>query len=472
MTMPKSTGKIILILAILLPGFTARANVTLPALFSDHMVLQQNSSVAFWGWAKPGETVRITASWDAEKEYRVQVGRLSAWTLEIETPPAGGPYRVVVSGYNTIEIEDVLVGEVWLGSGQSNMEWTPSKGILNAEEEIAGATYPEIRFFTVNTLTAGTPQQLVSGAWVRCSPETMAEFSALLYFFGRELHLELGFPVGLINASWGGTPIEIWMPEPSIRGDRQLDLAAGMLKPVPWGPTYPGSAYNAMIHPLIPFGIKGALWYQGEGNVDYPGSYARALKTLVESWRSAWGYEFPFYYAQIAPWSGYGADNVRGAVLRDQQRLALARTEKTGMAVLSDIGNLQNIHPENKQDVGKRLAAWALHQDYGMKDRAFSGPLFRSFSLEGGKAILHFDHAGGGLISRDGALREFEILDENGGWIEAKATVSGQAVEVMLPAGGGQGVRYAYRNDSNPNLFNQAGLPASCFEVLFNSSGQ
>jgi sialate O-acetylesterase len=257
------------------------------------------------------------------------------------------------------------------------------------------------------------------------------------------------------------------MPESRIRGDRLLDRNASLLKPVPWGPIDPGVAFNAMIHPLVPFRIKGALWYQGEANVDYPDQYARALKAMISSWRASWGYDFPFYYAQIAPWTGYGDDNVNGAILRDQQRLALNLTEKTGMVVLSDIGNLENIHPGNKQDAGKRLAGWALHHDYGFSDIPFSGPLFRSCEIDEGRFTLDFDYAEG-LTARDGNPREFEVLDRSGNWVEAEARVAGNQIKVAIPEGGAQGIRYAYRNDADPNLFNGAGLPASCFEIIFN----
>ena len=380
-------------------SFTASAYVSVPGIFSDHMVLQQNTVLTIWGWGKPNEEVKIYGSWEPVAEYSHKVDMHSFWSIEIITPEAGGPYQLTIEGNNTIVIEDVLIGEVWLGSGQSNMEWTPAAGIDNGEEEISGANFPDIRFFTVPTSRATTPQQLISGEWVVCTPETMKNSSALMYFFGLELHQELGLPVGLINASWGGTPIEIWMPESRVNGDRLLKQYASMLEPVPWGPVGPGDAYNTMIHPLIPFRIKGALWYQGEQNVGHPEQYARALNTLVDSWRSAWAYNFPFYYVQIAPFAGYGQNNVRGAILRDQQRSALSQIENSGMVVISDIGDLKDIHPKNKADVGKRLAAWSLHHDYGFTGLPFSGPLISSWEREAGKIIIHFDYAEGGLSS-------------------------------------------------------------------------
>jgi sialate O-acetylesterase len=348
------------------------------------------------------------------------------------------------------------------------MEWTPHSKIDNGEEERANANYPEIRFFTVFNSTASVPQQLLTGEWVVCTPETMWNFSAIMYFFGRELYQNLHVPVGLINSSWGGTPLEVWVPEPIIRVDRILSADADKLKPIPWGPHEPGKANNAMIHPLIPFKIKGVLWYQGEANVGFPTHYARALSTLIHTWRAAWGDDFSFYYAQIAPYNGYGKDNVNGAILRDQQRKVLGLTMKTGMVVLSDIGDLDNIHPGNKQEAGKRLANWALNRDYGMSEKVVSGPLYHSYQIEKASVILHFDYAEDGLVAKNGELKEFEILNEEGNWIQAKASIKKNTVivqqeSVKLP----KGVRFGYHNNSNPNLFNAAGLPASCFEILF-----
>ena len=459
--------KISLVFLGILMCFTSFAHVQLPSIFSEHMVLQQNTNVTIWGWGKPNEVIKITASWAPEKEYSVKVINQSAWSTDIETPEAGGPYQLKLQGYNTIEINDVLIGEVWLGSGQSNMEWTPNAGIDNVEEEQANANFPEIRFFTVPTSTASTPQQLLQGRWVTCTPETMNDFSALMYFFGRELHRNLNKPIGLINSSWGGTPIEVWIQEPIVRGDRWLSENADKLNPVPWGPHEPGKAFNAMINPLIPFKIKGVLWYQGEGNVGFPHQYTRALSTLIDSWRAAWGEEFPFYFVQIAPYAGYGSDNENGAILRDQQRKVLDVVDKTGMAVISDIGDLNDIHPKNKVDVGKRLAYWALNQDYGISDIVFSGPLFALYEIGKSKIIVHFNHTDGGLVGRDGDLREFEILDEAGNWVLAQANIKENVVQVKVGSvKSPRGLRYAYKNDSNPNLFNKAGLPASCFEII------
>lgn len=459
--------RIISVITFIISIGSAHANVILPEIFGDHMVLQQKSRVTVWGWAKAGEKVKIIPGWDSGRDYSITVDTRSTWSIEIETPAAGGPYDITVKGYNTIRITDVLIGEVWLGSGQSNMEWTTASKIDHGEEERGKANYPSIRFFTVQQWASPTPQQHLKGKWEVCTPETMNHFSALMYFFGREIHQKMNVPVGLICSAWGGTPVEIWMSEDVVTGNKLIRESAALLKPVPWGPIEPGRTFNTMIFPLAPFRIAGALWYQGEANVINGNQYARSLAALITSWRALWGYDFPFYFAQIAPWAGYGSDNVSGAVVRDQQRQVLDLLPKTGMVVLSDIGDLQDIHPKNKRDVGKRLAAWALNKDYGYRDISFSGPLLKSWEIRKGKAIVHFEYADGGLVVREGELREFEVLDGSGKWSSVAAKVNGSVVEIDLkPIKEIKGIRFGYRNDSNPNLFNKAGLPASCFESI------
>ena len=458
--------KPIIILFFILVHTGTNANIILPAIFSDHMVLQQKSTVTIWGWAKSKEPIKLTVSWEPTKEYKIETGAQSTWSFNVTTLVAGGPYQITIQGYNTVQINDVLIGEVWLGSGQSNMEWTTAAKITNGEEEKAKANYPQIRFFTVLPSAATSPQQHLNGQWVVCTPESMNHFSAVLYFFGREIHEKIKVPVGLICSAWGGTPIETWMSEHSIVDDKLLNANAKLLKPSIYGPVEPGRIYNCMIHPLIPFKIKGALWYQGEANVDNGNLYARSLTTLINSWRAAWGYDFPFYFVQIAPWAGYGKEGASGAIVRDQQRKVLESTKGTGMVVVSDIGDLVDIHPKNKIDVGKRLAAWALHNDYGFIDIKFSGPFYQSYEIKKDKAIIHFNYAEGGLIAKDGDLKEFEILDREK-WISASARINGSVVEIDVKSVKTlKGIRFGYRNDSNPNLFNKANLPASCFEIV------
>ncbi|WP_237586996.1 sialate O-acetylesterase [Pontibacter russatus] len=436
--------------------------VSVPSIFGSHMVLQQNAEVTVWGSGKPGEEVTVTGSWD-NKPVTTKASNLAKWSVKLNTPAAGGPYTLTIKGHNTITLEDVLAGEVWLCSGQSNMEWSAAAGIDNGEQEVPKAMYPEIRFFSVAHQTADGPQLDVQGEWVVCTPETMKNFSAIGYFFGRELHQALDVPVGLINSSWGGTPAEVWVSPETVAQNPVLKQAAATQKEVPYGPVRPGKTYHAMIAPLTPFKIAGALWYQGESNTNAPEAYATMLPALINNWRSDWGYEFPFYFVQIAPYKGYGPE--AGPLLRDSQRKSL-RVPNTGMVVVSDIGNNDDIHPRNKLDVGKRLANLALNKTYGQTDRPASGPLFREMKVEGRKARLYFDYADKGLVRKGKELTNFEIAGEDGQFVKANAKIDGstvvvQAKEVKKPVA----VRFEWSNTVTPTLFNKAGLPASSFRT-------
>jgi len=458
----KALSKLLSILFILGLAEYSMANVTLPKIFGDHMVLQQNSEVKLWGWAKTGEEVTVVPGWDA-KELKTKASNQALWSVVLKTPKAGGPYSIKISGYNEITVSDILIGEVWLCSGQSNMEWSPAAGIINGEEAIKNANFPEIRLFSVNYKTAKTPQIDLEGEWVVCTPETMKYFSAIGYFFGKEIHEKLNVPVGLVNSSWGGTPAEAWMNEEAINDDPQLKAAASRLKEVPWGPTQPGRIYNAMIHPMIPFKIAGAIWYQGEANTGDPENYEQLLPALINNWREEWDYEFPFYYVQIAPWK-YGRPN-EGVVLRDAQRKAMS-TPNTGMVVVSDIGNIEDIHPRNKIDVGVRLANWALNKTYGMEGIVFSGPLFKEMKVEKNKAIINFDYADNGLMSKTRELTGFQVAGDDRQFVDAKAKIDGSTVVVYAKSVKSPvAVRYEWSNTAEPVLFNKEGLPASSFRT-------
>lgn len=436
--------------------------VGLPDIFGSHMVLQQQAEVTIWGWGKPQEGITVTGSWDTTP-VKTHANNLAQWKVQLKTPEAGGPYTVKVQGYNTIVFEDVLIGEVWLCSGQSNMEWSANMGIDNAKEEIKNASYPTIRFFSVPHRTADATQLNSGGEWVVCSPETMANFSAIGYFFGRELQQKLNVPVGVINSSWGGTPAEVWATPESIESNNELAATAAKLSEMAWGPKDPGKAYHAMIAPLIPYKIAGALWYQGETNTGFPEVYAQLLPALIKGWRGKWGYEFPFYFVQIAPWK-YGRVG-EGVLLRDAQRKSLV-VPNTGMVVISDIGDIENIHPGNKKDVGKRLANWALNKTYGKSDVAFSGPLYREMKIEDKSIRIFFDHAENGLLCKGKNLTHFEIAGDDQRFVQAQARIEGgtivvQAKGVKEP----KAVRFAWSNTAEPNLFNKEGLPASCFRT-------
>jgi sialate O-acetylesterase len=436
-------------------------NISLPEIFSDNMVLQQKSDVMIWGWAKTGEKVVLKADWLTD-EISTTVDNQGKWSLTLKTPAAGGPYNIHLKGYNELTLKNVLIGEVWLCSGQSNMEWSAAMGINNAEEEIKNANYPEIRFFSVYHATSRYPQDHFTGEWTACTSESMRNFSVLAYLYARKLHEVLGVPVGVINSSWGGTPAEAWMPEAIIQKDDYLRDAASQQKPVPWGPVEPGRIYNSMISPLVPFRIAGVLWYQGEANTINAYAYKEILSALIKSWRTGWGYEFPFYYAQIAPYA-YGKP-YEGVEVREAQRKVLT-VPNTGMVVLSDIGDTANIHPKNKQDAALRFANLALNRYYKAVKTEDSGPLFRDMVIDRNKALISFDHAEG-LHAKGDKLNCFEVAGEDLVYYPAVAKIKDnqvivQSSKVIVP----MSVRFAWSNTATPNLFNGANLPASCFKT-------
>jgi sialate O-acetylesterase len=456
--MSKST--LLVRLFLLLSIISAKANITLPSVFADNMVLQRNSTVKVWGWGNSGEEITITTGWD-NAQYKVKADKYATWSTTINTPGAGGPYTLNFKGYNEINLKNVMLGEVWLVSGQSNMEWTPAAGIDNADTEIAQANYPNIRFFTVNKITATEPQLNVPGNWQVCTPETMKYFSAIGYFFAQKIHKDLeNVPVGIINSSWGGTPAEIWFSADTIAKDPVLAEAAGKLTPVTYGPTEPGRTWNAMVNPLKNFRIAGALWYQGESNV---GSmvYDKTLSALINAWRTAWGYEFPFYFVQIAPYK-YGEGDW-GVKIRNAQRLVLKEVANTGMAVISDVGNIDDIHPRDKKSVGIRLANMALAKTYHTNTTLTESPLLKEISVKGNTAEVTFENAEG-LHFKGKTADLFEVAGHDGVFYPAKAKIKNDKIyltskTVKTPVY----VRYAWQNTAVANLFNKAGLPASSF---------
>ncbi|MFG0258956.1 MAG: sialate O-acetylesterase [Phycisphaerales bacterium JB041] len=625
---------------------TASADVRLPAIIGTNMVVQSETQAPFWGWADPGERVTVTPGWPGAAAVQATADDSGKWTCTVETPEAGGPYSISISGKNELELTNVLIGEVWLASGQSNMEW-PMRATDNAEAEISAATDGNIRLFLVQNAIAPAPQDDCNGRWVECSPETVRDFSAVAYFFGRDLRSSLDVPVGLIGAEWGGTPAESWTSAeglasfPSYRPGLELmrmlreepdaleeqyqrELAAWKTKyaqseqrnwtkpafdasgwktveqpgnwsspdlanfdgtvwcrtiveiPEGWagreltlelgpvddqdetffngvsvgetrganqwnsprrytvpaalvkaGPAVvavsvldtgggggmhgdpaqmfiapkghseservslarawsyqkgasagdippqpqkrgmtagtPTALYNGMIAPVKPFAIRGAIWYQGESNRGAAFTYRDLFRSMIQDWRAKWGREFPFYFVQIAPYT-YGGDRGQTAELREAQLMALD-LPNTGMAVTMDIGNPRDIHPRNKQDVGRRLALWARVRTYGETGLEYSGPLFRDVVSSGSQIIVRFDHAAG-LNARGGALKGFEIAGEDKVWRAAGATIEGDTV-ILSAYGISKPVaaRYGWDDDDEPNLFNGAGLPASPFRT-------
>ena len=440
---------------------TMMANVSLPNIFGDNMVLQRNSEVKIWGWASPKEEIKLVSSWN-NQEYKVTANNQAQWELKIKTPEADGPFTISIKGYNEVVLKNILIGEVWVCSGQSNMEMSVSWGIDNGEEEAKNAANPNIRFFTVPKLTATTPQNNLLGNWTESTPETMKYFSAVGYFFAKRLREDLkNVPIGLISSNWGGTPAEIWMPEEVIQNDPLLLENAKKLNEQEYGPRQPGRAYNAMIYPFVGFKIAGTLWYQGESNV---GStvYDKTLSALITSWRKAWQDDFPFYYVQIAPYKT-GTNNFSNVTLRDSQRKLLKEVSNTGMVVISDVSDTIDIHPKDKKSVGIRLANLALANTYKTNSGLVNGPVFKDFKTEKNKAIVSFDSAEG-LHFKNKTSNQFEVAGADGVFYTAEASIKNNQViltskKVNVPVK----VRFAWGNTIQSDLFNKVNLPASCF---------
>lgn len=485
---------------------SAQADVRLPKVIGDHMVLQQDASVPIWGWADADEKVTVTLG---NAKATATACSKGMWKIKLDPMKAGGPHEITIQGNNTIKLTDVLVGEVWVCSGQSNMQWSVASS-TNAPEEIAAANYPNLRLFTVTRKVADQPQNDCEGSWGPCTPESVPGFSAVAYFFGRDMHKELNVPVGLVNTSWGGTPAEAWtsldaqqgndVMEPTLarwkdqiakydpeaakaRYEKAVEAwkaaaekAKADGKPAPrrprapvdpaQSPHRPANLYNGMIAPVIPLAIRGAIWYQGESNASRAEQYLTIFPMMICNWRDKWAQgDFPFLFVQLAPYRYGGADPRNCAELRETQRLTLDLVPNTGMAVTTDIGNVADIHPKNKQDVGRRLALWALAKTHG-KDLVYSGPLYKSMATEAGKIRVKFECVGGGLVAKGGELTHFTIAAADGNFVPATAKIDGDSIvvhsdDVAKPVA----VRFGWLDDAEPNLFNAEGLPASPFRT-------
>ena len=439
------------------------AEVKLPKILGDNMVLQQQTEVRLWGWADPDEEVTVQFQ---EQKVSTKADANGRWLVKLRTPEAGGPYEVQVTGKsNQITLRNVLVGEVWIGSGQSNMQWPVSRSD-NAQQEIATAKYPKIRLFTVAHKISDTPLDDCEGAWVECSPETVGGFSAVAYFFGRYLHQELGVPVGLINSSWGGTICEAWTSRQALQADEDFQPLLERAKQFnPKNPNQPSVLFNAMIHPILPLVIRGALWYQGESNVGRAAQYTKLFPTMIQDWRKRWQIgDFPFYYVQLAPFR-YGKAHPECLPELWEAQLQTLRLPNTGMVVTTDIGNIKDIHPSNKQEVGRRLALWALAKIHG-KPIVYSGPLYDGYTVEGNKIRIKFQHADDGLVCKGDRLTHFTIAGEDKKFVPAEAVIDGSTVVVSSPlVAKPVAVRFGWEDTAEPNLFNKAGLPASPFRT-------
>ncbi|MFY9152184.1 MAG: sialate O-acetylesterase [Prolixibacteraceae bacterium] len=439
------------------------ARIVLPSVFSDNMVLQQNSKVAIWGWAGAAEKVQIVTSWNNDTVVAI-ADNSSKWKATLQTIGAGGPYSIRIIGNEKIELKNVMLGEVWICAGQSNMEMSVNWKLINGEEDAAKADNPNIRIFHVQKIGAEYPQQTCNATWTNCTPETMRSTSAVGYYFALELQQKLNVPVGIIVSAWGGTPAEVWIEKSRIENNPELNKNK-YKDNRPWWPGTPGTLYNSMIYPVVPFGIAGAIWYQGESNcANYP-VYSELMKTLIENWRSDFKKDFPFYFVQIAPYT-YG-ENEPAHLLREQQAIADKSVPKTGMVVISDlVDDVKDIHPKNKFDVGKRLANFALTETYNQNIGAYKSPEYQSIQIEKGKITVSFNHVLTGLKSSAKTPEKFMIAGDDQKFVAALAKIDGNKVilsskEVKNPVA----VRFCFDAASMPDVFSSEGLPLAPFRT-------
>jgi len=485
----------------LIAGFSLQAEVTLPAILSSHMVLQRDQPIHLWGWAVPAETV--SAEFNGFQQS-VVTGKHGRWDIFLPPQPAGGPYKLTVKAANTIELDDILLGDVWFASGQSNMEmpligFPGSAVIANSAEEIRHADQAQIRLLLIHNKASDFPlPDYAATSWTTCTPETAAKFSAVAYFFGKQLADHEHVPIGLIDSSWGGTPAEAWVSMEGLSRDaslmsvfdewasfanQQLDLQrtveaekredeaakkANQPPPKhPWHPNpsswQPSALFNAMVAPALDYHIKGVIWYQGESNASVARAnlYEKLFPALIADWRAHWHEgNFPFLFVQIANFKSLPEGT--WPVVREAQLRTLS-VANTAMAVTIDIGDPTNVHPSNKRDVGARLALAARRLAYG-ETVEYSGPMYREMSVEGHTLRLWFDHLTGGLVAKNGPLQGFELAGEDHHFATANARLEGDSVVVSSDSiPDPKFVRYGWSNSPIANLTNGEGLPASPF---------
>lgn len=512
--------------ALAVVSSSLRAEVRPNPLFTDGAVLQRGQAVPVWGTARDGEKVSVAIG----DQTLTTTAANGTWRVELQPLTAGGPFTLTVAGDNTVTVSNVMVGEVWICSGQSNMEW-PFNKAANAADERPKAVYPKIRMFTVEKTISIKPLAEARGSWVECSPDSVGGFSAVGYFFARDLYQKLGIPVGMIHTSWGGTPAQAWTSieglgkDPELKGyaeaarsalenhpaavaaypakreefkaaksaweetvgkphqealnvwNEATAAAKAAGQPLPPKPT-PSSPqpvapkgpegnqnsettlFNGMVNPLIPYAIKGAIWYQGESNAGQSRLYRNLFPAMIADWRTRWNQgNFPFLFVQIAPFNGQPPE------IREAQFLTLAKSGNTAMTVTTDVGNAKDIHPTRKEPVGQRLALAARALAYGEK-LEYSGPLYQSMAADGGRISLSFTHTGGGLVAKDGELKGFTIAGADGNFVPAKAEIAGSNIIVSAEGvAAPKAVRYGWANVPEVNLYNQEGLPASPFRT-------
>lgn len=495
--------KLSLLFIVLGFKLTLNAQVKLPALVADNMVLQQNSKVNLWGWASPNEKINLQLGWQ-NTPVEIIADLNGNWKTVVNTPVGSEkPYEITIEASNKIILKNILIGEVWICSGQSNMYFPVGKedgtwktGVKNYEEEIKNASYPNIRLFTVATNASPKPLDDVIGSWKECSPTSINTFSAVAYFFGRDLYQKLNVPIGLISTSWGGTKAEAWTAQnileentdflPILEQDATneklfqeklatyyVDLKKERLantvdgfksqlkKPKKEANKTSYVLYNAMLHPIVNYTMKGVIWYQGESNAEKAFLYRSLFPAMVKSWREEWKQgDFPFYYVQIAPHKGQNPD------IREAQLIASKTIPNAGMVVTTDVGNATNIHPIDKQTVGYRLALIARAKTYGENKLVYSGPTYNHLKNKKNKIQLFFDNVDSGFKKPSEELKEFEIAGDDQVFYPAETKIDGKTIVVSSSkVKNPTAVRFAWKAVPEPNLFNNENLPASPFRT-------
>jgi sialate O-acetylesterase len=514
-TKPHPTTRLGRVLAglILIAAPSLQADVSVNNLFGDHMVLQRNAPLPVWGSADPGEAVTVRIG---ENSATTVAGEDGSWSVSLAPMQAGGPHMLVIQGTNKLVFEDVLIGEVWVASGQSNMQWNVGNSINGDLDKLLVARNSQIRLIPVKNKGSQEPQDAFPGTWTVAAADTVGGFSAVAYSFAETLHATLGIPVGIIENSWGGSSAEAWVSRQVIAEDPILnsihtqwleteasydfeaekaaaevalaewEIAAASAReaglPAPNKPRpvqdkmtaqhRPGNLWNARVLPVVPYTIRGAIWYQGEANASRAGQYRTLFPVLIREWRKAWKSDFPFYWVQLADFqkeSEFSPDDP-WPFLREAQTLTLQSVPHTGQAVIIDLGEGKDIHPRHKEEVGRRLARWALNRDYGYPDLVCRSPEFAAFSQEEDKLVVKFDYTGGGLRPFDTKeVKGFAVQTEAAGWQLVDGTVtSADTVVLALPdASPVTALRYAWANNPVCNLFSEEGLPVTPFRTDF-----
>lgn len=453
------------ILGCLWAGIEVYSQIQLPSVFSDGMVLQRNSRVAIWGWGNPAEELLLLPGWNVKDTVRVKVDCQGCWKAELRTSAAGGPYTLEIKETReSRRIADVMLGEVWLCSGQSNMEWSADMGIKNGAEEVAQAACPSVHIFHVPKQGSAFPQDDCRGQWESCSPQSMRRTSATAYFFARFLSEQLDVPVGILVSAWGGTPAEVWTPAEVVEADSVL--SRNVLKEYPWWPVAPGVLYNRMIHPLVPYGLAGCIWYQGESNHENASSYGRLMTQMIGAWRERFRQPLPFYYVQIAPHTYHSAHNTP-ALLREQQQSVLETVSRTGMINISDlVEDVKDIHPRNKRAIGERLGCMVLDKEYERFVAPYESPRLAEASLQGRQLVLRFEGRFNRLVSSTRHIVGLSVTEGGRTSVAVKAKLEGR--NLIIPVKGFKWpvqVSYCFDDATLGSLRTEDGLPVLPFRT-------